>query len=154
MDFSVNGLPLHPLLVHSVIALVPLTAIAVVLHVLWPAARRRLGVVTPLLGLALMVATPVTVLAGRDLREQVGPIPAVDRHAALGEAMIFWALGLLAASVLAYAWFRWRDRLRLSRTAALVLTAGIGVVSIGISIGGLAMLVVVGDSGARAVWGT
>ncbi|WP_210508934.1 DUF2231 domain-containing protein [Naasia sp. SYSU D00057] len=154
MDFSVNGLPLHPLLVHSVIALVPLTAIAVVLHVLWPAARRRLGAVTPLLGLALAVATPVTVLAGRDLRAQVGPIPAVDRHAALGETMTFWAVGLLAVSAAAYAWFRWRDRLRLSRSTVVVLTAVLAVVSIGVSIGALAMVVLVGDSGARAVWGT
>ncbi|BDZ45809.1 hypothetical protein [Naasia aerilata] len=73
MDFSVNGLPLHPLLVHSVIALVPITALAVVLHAVWPAARRRLGIVTPLAGLALLVAVPLTVAAGRTFRRRWVP---------------------------------------------------------------------------------
>src|SRR5215218_3942198 len=110
MDFTLNGLPLHPLLVHAEIALVPLTALAVVLHVLWPAARRRLGIVTPLLGLGLGIVTPITVAAGLALREEVGPLPAVEQHAALGMTMPYWAGGLLLVSVLAYGWFRWRDR--------------------------------------------
>jgi hypothetical protein len=106
MDFSVNGLPLHPLLVHAVIALVPITALAVVLHALWPAARRRLGIVTPLAGLALLVAVPITVAAGEDLQRQVGPIPAVDRHAALGHMLLPWAIALFVLAAAEWAWFR------------------------------------------------
>ncbi len=154
MDFTVSGLPLHPLLVHAVIALVPLTAIAVVLHVLSPAARRRLGGVTPLLGLAMMVAVPVTVLAGRALLEQVGPIPAAQRHGALGQTMTFWAAGLFLASLGVWAWYRWRDHLVLSPGARRGITIAIGVVAILLALAAMVMVYIVGDSGARAVWGS
>ncbi len=154
MDFTVTGLPLHPLLVHAVIALVPLTAGAVVLHVLWPAARQRLGGVTPLLGIATLVAVPVTVLAGQALLDQVGPIPAAQRHAALGLTMPFWSAGLFLASVGVWAWYRYRDHLVLSQGARRGITIAIGVVAILLAIGGMFMVYLVGDSGARAVWGS
>ena len=153
MDFTLNGLPLHPLLVHAVIALFPLTAAAVVLHVLWPAARRRLGIITPLLGAAAAVVTPVTVLAGMALLKKVGPIPAAEYHASLGILMPYWAGGLLVVSVLAYGWFSWRDRLRISISARAIVTAVVAVLGVGVSIGALVMCVVVGEAGSRAVWG-
>ena len=45
---QVGGLPLHPLIVHAVVVLLPLTVLAVLLGTFWPAARRRLGIVTAL----------------------------------------------------------------------------------------------------------
>ncbi len=36
---TVMGLPLHPLVVHATVVLVPLAAVAVLLHTFWPAAR-------------------------------------------------------------------------------------------------------------------
>jgi RsiW-degrading membrane proteinase PrsW (M82 family) len=153
MDFTVNGLPLHPLLVHAVIALVPLTSLAVVLHALWPAARRRLGVLTPLAGVALVIAVPITVAAGQDLQGRLGPIPSVQRHAALGDQLLPWAIGLLVVGVLEWAWYRWRDRIRMRPLAAVVVTALIGLAALGTAAGALGMLVLIGDSGARAVWG-
>ena len=148
-----NGLPLHPLLVHAVIALVPITSFAVILHALWPMARRRLGVLTPLAGLATVVAVPITVLAGRNLLSKVGPIPAAERHAALGEMMLPFAIALFLIAVLEWIWFGWRDRMKVSYTARTVVTAAVGVVAIGIAVGSLILLVLIGDAGARAVWG-
>ena len=52
MSWSFNGLPLHPLFVHAVVMLIPVASIAAILGTLWPAARRKLGIVTPLLTLA------------------------------------------------------------------------------------------------------
>jgi hypothetical protein len=40
----VNGLPAHILLVHFVVVLVPLTALALVFCVIWPKAAQRMGV--------------------------------------------------------------------------------------------------------------
>ena len=51
MEYEVNGLPLHVLLVHFIVVGVPLAALLTVLSALWPAARRRLGIITPLVAL-------------------------------------------------------------------------------------------------------
>jgi uncharacterized membrane protein len=153
MDFSVNGLPLHPLLVHSVIALVPITALAVVLHALWPAARRRLGIVTPLAGLALLIAVPLTVAAGEDLQTQVGPIPAVARHSELGHMLLPWAVALFVLAAAEWVWFRWRERLTRSVRVRRLVSVVLAVLGCGVAAGALVLIVLIGDSGARAVWG-
>ena len=55
MPETLFGLPAHPLIVHATVVLVPLGALLVLLHAVWPAARRRLGVVTPLVALVGLV---------------------------------------------------------------------------------------------------
>ena len=50
-----QGLPTHILLVHAVIVLVPIAALLTVLSAVWPAARRRLGIITPLVGLVALI---------------------------------------------------------------------------------------------------
>ena len=42
MDYVFDDLPLHVLLVHAVIVLVPLVGLALVVIAAWPAARRAL----------------------------------------------------------------------------------------------------------------
>lgn len=79
-SLQVSGLPLHPLLVHAVVVLLPLTVIALLLTQFWPTARRRLGIVTPLAALAVLVLVPITVAAGQNLASLIGPLPAVQTH--------------------------------------------------------------------------
>ena len=50
MPDEFNGLPIHILLVHAVVVLVPLAALLTMLSAVWPAARRRIGIITPLSG--------------------------------------------------------------------------------------------------------
>lgn len=152
---QLGGLPLHPLVVHAVLVLTPLTVLALLLGAAWPAARRRLGVVTALGALAVLVLVPITVAAGRSLAARLGPIPAVAQHQAYGEQLLPWAIALFAVAVAQWAWFRWGDaRVRRSspgagRAVAVVLAAASVVVGVGI----LRMLVLTGESGSRAVWG-
>ena len=42
MDYVISGLPLHVLVVHGTVVIVPLAAVCTVLSIVWPAARRRL----------------------------------------------------------------------------------------------------------------
>ena len=60
MPETVFGLPTHAIVVHATVVLLPLAALVVLLHAFWPAARRRLGIVTPLLaGVALVLVAAV-----------------------------------------------------------------------------------------------
>lgn len=60
---SAGGYRAALLLVHAVIVIVPLAALCTALSGLWPAARRRLGVLTPVLALLALVLTAFIVQA-------------------------------------------------------------------------------------------
>jgi len=56
----IDGLPAHVLLVHFVVVLVPLTALAAVVCAVRPQYARRLGLTLPALGLVSLALVPVT----------------------------------------------------------------------------------------------
>lgn len=145
--FEIAGLPLHPLIVHAVVILVPLTALALILGALLPAARRRLGVVTPIAALVVLVLVPVTMLAGEALAQQVGPVPAVLHHADLGRMLWPWTLAMFVVATVQWCWYRFGEG---PRRAARAIIAGLAVVS---GAGSTVMVVLIGEAGARAVWG-
>ena len=152
---QVGGLPLHPLIVHVIVVLVPLTALAIILGTLWPAARKRLGVITPLAALVLVVLVPVTVAAGQSLEQVVGERPGVLQHASLGGMLLPWAIAMFVASAAQWAWYRWgvprATPEHARRTTAISIV--IGVVAVVAAVGAVVMVVLIGESGARAVWG-
>jgi len=152
--FEIAGLPAHPLLVHAVVVLIPLTVLALWLGTAWPAARRRLGVVTPLAALVVAVLVPITAAAGQALAEIVGPLPGVQRHGALGQTLLPWSIGLFVVAAGQWAWFRFAEpRVRSrSRAGARGIGVSVGVLAGAVGAGALVMTVLVGDSGARAVW--
>jgi hypothetical protein len=121
---EINGLPAHILLVHAVIVLVPLAALCLVLSAWWPAARRRLGIVTPLLALAALIAVPLATHAGEWLLVRVARTPLVARHAALGRELLPWVIALFVIAVLNWVWFRLLDRSRRGGTEATTPTTG------------------------------
>lgn len=144
--FEIAGLPLHPLIVHAVVVLVPLTALALVLGSLFPVVRRRLGVVTPVAALLVLALIPVTVLAGEALAQQVGPVPAVVRHAELGRMLWPWTAAMFLVAVAQWCWHRFGAPGRVTR----VILAVLAIVS---AAGSTIMVVLIGEAGARAVWG-
>jgi len=141
---TIHGLPAHPLLVHAVVVLLPLAALALVLHAGWPAARQRLGIVTPLLALVVLVLVPVTTHAGSDLAKRFGPNPLIERHEHLAQQMLPWTIVLFVVTVAVWGWRR------PPRWARILLLAAAVVVAVGTTV----TLVRVGDAGARATWGT
>lgn len=153
--FEITGLPLHPLLVHAVVILTPLTALALILGSVWPAARRRLGIVTTLAALLLVALVPVTVAAGEALREVVGSQPAVDAHEGYGRMLLPWVIGMLVVAAAQWAWFRWgaRGATDAPRRGARAVPIVLGVLAVAVAAGTTVMVVIIGDSGARAVWG-
>lgn len=152
---QVAGLPLHPLIVHAVVVLTPLTVLTLLLGAFWPAARRRLGIATALGAALVLVLVPITVAAGQSLAERIGPVPAVARHQRFGEMLLPWAIALFVVAAVQWAWFRYGDERmrRRSPGAARAMRIGLAAASVAVGVGTAALLVLIGDSGARAVWG-
>ncbi|MFE6734371.1 DUF2231 domain-containing protein [Microbacterium sp. NPDC057650] len=152
--FRIAGLPLHPLLVHAVVVLTPLTALAVALAAVWPAARRRLGWAPPIAAAIVAGLVPITVLAGQNLAATVGYTPAILHHEALGLMLIPWTIALLIAAVAAAWWDRTRPRLQREHpTTARVLGLLVPTAALVASAGTIIVTVLTGDAGARIVWG-
>ena len=154
---EINGLPLHPLSVHAVVVLVPLTALVGLVYALVPKWRWLLR--WPLVAVAVLGAafSVLATSAGEALAEsRPGLEELVEEHAEYGELLRNLALAYVAASALG-AW-------ALGGTSALVSGRGtqetrgaLGWVAIAALVaGGVALLVaafLAGESGARAVWG-
>ena len=103
---TVHGLPVHVLLVHAVVVLVPLCGLILALSSVWPAARRRLAAPNALLGLFTLVLVPVTTSAGEWLQGHVDSGALVRHHAELGDTAIWFTVPVAALAVLMW----WRNR--------------------------------------------
>ena len=166
-----NGLPAHILLVHSVVVLVPLTAVLLLLVAAWSAARERLSWLTAVLGVITLVLVPITTEAGEWLEHRVPSSPLIRAHTELGDSMLPWAAGLavLAVAILV----RQLAGHRTSRTAqtggpgaasaitrlarpaqpgGTVLTGILAVLVLVVAVGSVVTVYRIGDSGAQATW--
>lgn len=148
---TVNGLPGHILLNHFVVVLGPLAAILAILCTLWAAARQRLIWVTLALTVATLVLTPLTASTGDWLFGKIGSPPAAENHAQLGATLVY-IVAALAVAVTALAVIHLRlVRGRTVRTAARAVVA---VLVTAAAVATLFQTYRVGESGARAAWGS
>jgi hypothetical protein len=142
----IAGLPLHPLLVHSAVVLVPLVAIGALVMSYLPSFSRRHGKLILILALVAQVSVFLAKLSGQAFSEILNK--EVEKHAELGEIAPFVTIPMVALI-----YFRWRmDRAGSSIGNAAVrrLTSVALVIA---SVVSLVMIFLVGHSGASSVWG-
>lgn len=135
------GLPIHPLVVHFVVVLVPLAALGLVVQVAVPRLRERYLGLTLVLLAGGVVAAFLAEKSGEGLAEREG-FP--DPHALLGHFVPWVSLALLVVATVWW-WLLRRAEAPWSRTLAVL------VVVVALAAAGLG--VVVGHSGAEAHWG-
>ena len=143
---EINGLPLHPLLVHAAVVLGPLAALAALMYAVVPAWRARLRLPMAALAVVAGIAVLAAYLSGNnflDTRPELGQLPGVDVHQDRAQFAL-WATLAFALVALATAWLH--DRSATARTLASVV---LGLAALGV----LVTVTLTGDSGARAVWG-
>lgn len=162
---EINGLPAHVLLIHAVVVLLPLAALATVLHAVWPTARRRLGIVTPALAGVALVLVPITTNAGQWL-ENTGvdggrQNPTIVNHASLGRQLLPFAAVLFLVAVAVWALGRYQDGASVPllapatgspRSAAGWMVPAAVVVAAAAGLLTVIWLYRIGDSGAKAAW--
>lgn len=150
----IDGLPLHPLLVHAAVVLLALNGGALIGCVALPRFRCWLGWGLPVLGVVTAVTTLLTKEAGEDLlgeREQLSGALADHAHwggwagvfaVVLGvTTLVYWSM--YAAPVVARApWLRHR-----------AVRISVATISVGVGIAALVLDFLAGHSGATSVWG-
>jgi len=139
----VGGLPVHPLVIHSVLVLVPLAALGLIVAVFSASFRKRFAVA---LIVVLGITVPLAFIAkesGEALAERIG---ITERHQELGENVPLW-VGIFF--VIAVGWW-----LVTRRSESVLVRRILGGVVIFTAVQVLVVTVLVGHSGAEATWGT
>ena len=152
MPEFVNGLPLHPLLVHFVVVLLPLAVLGSIVIAVWPVARERFGWLVVAVAAVATLLVPFTTNAGAKLKARVGPDnPRILRHEQLGNLMIYWAVPVLvfAAALMVVHELNKRQVIRWAKLATMILA----VLTIGAGVGAGIHVYRVGDAGSRASYG-
>lgn len=157
---EINGVPLHPLVVHAVVVLTPLVALTALVYAVVPRWRWLLRWPLVLVSVAALGAAFVATYTGQgllDARPYLRDLSRVTTHQKAGKLLRLVMVGFTPVALLA-AW-------RLGGPSALVSGRGSreqrgGAVDLMVTgllvVAALVVLVAVflaGDSGARAVWG-
>lgn len=143
---TITGLPVHPLVVHFAVVLLPLAALGLIVLVLVPRWRRTFGW---LVIAGLFVGTGAAFVAKESGEALAARVGEPERHASLGDVLPLLA-GVLF--LVALAWFL-LDRRRTAAGAAAGITVTIlGIASIVIALGTIGLTIAVGHSGAEATW--
>lgn len=158
----INGLPLHPLVVHAVVVLLPLGILGTIAMAVRPGWRHHYGWLAVAVTAVATVLIPVATSSGEDLQERVG---SAGDHAELGEQLIWFALPMLLFGFALMYFDRRATRLAAHSegTAQHVATGGsataaravtwMAVLAVVASVAAGVQVYRVGDSGARAAWG-
>jgi uncharacterized membrane protein len=153
---TINGLPLHPLVIHVTVVLLPLAALAVLLAGVWPRARRSFRVAPLVLSVLAVLLLAVTYQTGNNLRSEIGTTPLIARHVHLAHQLLIPVLGLVLASIVIEIVRRQGGRDRQPARAdsgSTVLVVIAAVLAVVFAVGTGVQTVRVGEAGARAVWG-
>jgi hypothetical protein len=151
---TINGVPLHPLVVHAAVVLTPMAVLAV-LAMLVP--RWRWAARWAALTLVVLAAASVQLAAmtGDDLKHRVGGSALIETHEMWAGRLqagtwVLAAATLVAFWVLPHATALRQGRDKAPRLPVLVrpLTLLLPVLAVAV----LALVVLTGDAGARAVW--
>lgn len=142
---EINGLPLHPLVVHAAVIFGPIGALTALTYAVLPRWQDRLRL--PMVALALLATASVVAayLTGGNFlesRPELQREPLVETHEERAQLLLWLTLGF-GVVALATGWLHARiGPVRIALRVMLGLAAAAVLVQV----------VLTGDAGARAVW--
>jgi uncharacterized membrane protein len=163
----IDGLPVHPLVVHFVVVLITIAVLGSILAAVWPAVRRRYGWLAVAAAAVGTVLVPVATSSGDNLSTRFPPNELITRHEELGDLMLWWALGLtVAVAALMVVHSRAerttkvavgpagaaQEETQPAAKAPALVGIVLALVTVGVAVGAGIHVYRVGDAGARAVW--
>jgi hypothetical protein len=145
---NIFGLPVHPLIVHATVVVVPTAALAVALYALWPRFRSWSGWGPLALSIAAVVLTPLSTSSGESLEHRVGGSTLIEKHAHLADLLIWWVVPLALLGAVLFWWHRTEGAAR-----PVAIKAVVAVLPVVVAVGTLVQVVLIGHSGAKSAWG-
>lgn len=154
---TINGIPLHPLVVHAAVVLVPLAALFAILYAVLPGRRWQTRTPAAVLALGAAVAVQLASMTGDQLKarlhEDTSLIQTHEHWAGLLQVAMWVLAGLMVIG-----WWALPHENPLPdkdhREGVTVLAKPLVVLLPVAAVAVLVLVVLTGDAGARAVWGT
>jgi hypothetical protein len=148
MPYTVFGLPTHILLIHLAVVGIPTSCILVIAIAARPLWRKRFGIKVAIFAVVMVPVTYATQLAGEQLyNHNSGLQELAAHHKDLGMNMVWF---MLAVAVLAVLLVLAEKGGYADHHATMVILASLSIAASAVCI---YWVILVGDSGARAVWG-
>jgi plastocyanin/uncharacterized membrane protein len=146
VNWVFDDLPLHPLIVHAPVVLIPLVAAGLLVFVFRPDTRRILGPILTTIAVAAAFSAVLAVVSGERLAEDLGREATASTHAARGKLTRLLAIVVAAATLGLVAIDRYRPGLRVatSRVPGLLVSW--------VAIGAMIVVGLTGHSGAKLAW--
>lgn len=144
---AIAGLPMHPLVVHFAVVLLPLAALGLIVLVAVPRWADRFGSLT--LG-ALVVGVAASFVAKESGEALAARVGTPGDHASWGDVLPWLAVALL---VLAGAWFVLHRRARQAESGRSAAATAVGILAAVLALAVTGVTIVVGHTGAQAAWG-
>ncbi len=142
---TIGGLPVHPLIDHAVVMLLPLSAIALIVIYFVPKWRKPYGWLTMAALAGGAVAAVVAKESGEALAARVG-LP--QEHEQLANILVPLAIVTFIVGAVWF-WLQRRAAVAGTKSIAATVTGAIGSL---LAVAVLVMTVLVGHTGATAVW--
>ena len=144
---EINGLPLHPLVVHAAVVLGPIAALVALAYAARPDWRERLRkslVVLAVLSVGSIVAAYLTGDQFKGANAFFEKNELVEEHEELAGLLLWVTIGFGVVTLLTVFLHKQTGGLRIALHVLLAASA----------IAVLVLVVMTGEAGARAVWGT
>lgn len=145
MSFTIDGLPVHPLIVHLAVIAVPVAALATIILALVPRLQGKWALPVLVTSIIGAVAAFIASSSGEALAEMEGMnehTPPLAEHAEYGEATVICAA--ILAVLLAVNWILSRK----NKVVQIILS----ILLIGSSIAAVGSIYQAGHEGAKLVW--
>ena len=160
MTWLLGGIPMHPLFVHAAVVLIPIVALLAIAAAWNTRTRDWLGIAFPIIASLTLVAAAFTSAPGEALATQVEQTAAVTAHTSIADLAVAAGFLLFLISWVQWVWIHNYTTVRPGHTQARVTnpqtirrwTTVISIVQTVIAVFALVAIVIVGDTGARAVW--
>lgn len=148
---EILGLPLHPLIIHAAVVLVPLAAIGGIAVSLLGWARRRYASLVMVGAFGAAGSVAAAQLSGQSFYASMPQhSPALEAHASIGGQLLLWVILLFAGTIVVFVAQRMIDQDKPNARIALIIGA---VITVAMAIVSVVQVVRIGHAGSVAVWG-
>lgn len=149
MPSSFYGMPLHPLIVHATVVMIPLAALTVLLSVAVPRFRVWSGPLPLVLSVIGLILVPLSTSTGETLERHVPRTALLEEHTHMAEGLLPWMIALVVASGAMYYLLRRGSEHRNTGRALRIGIAALAIVSV---VGTTVQVARIGHSGAKSAW--